>query len=437
MSSDSAEAQAQTSLRRHSAFAIGLTVAVVGGLGLWASLTEIAGAVVASGTVVVEGGTKRVQHQEGGIVAEILVENDELVEEGQLLLRLDGTSVEASLAVVEAQLDDMLARRSRLVAEGSNTVQMLQPSAPGWAPGPGFADLYAEQQRLKQSRALSLEGQQAGLEEQGEQLTQQIAGLGAQREALTAQLQVLEEEWRGLDELLGDGLTSVGRTNANKTQRAGIEGEIGRIDTDIAAARASIAEREIARAQLRDAFQAQVLEELQQVNVSIAELLQQKIAAEDRLRRLELRAPQPGMIHESKVQTVGGVVSAGETLMLIVPANPDIVVDARVSPMDVDKVAERQEVVLHLSSLDSRTTPELTASVRAISPATSVDPTTGASFYTVRIAVEDGQLARLPDGTRLVPGMPAEAFIETGNRTVLSYLMKPLLDQVMHTFRED
>lgn len=437
MSSDSAEAQAQTSLRRHSTFAIGLTVAVVGGLGLWASFTEIAGAVVASGTVVVEGGTKRVQHQEGGIVAEILVENDELVEEGQLLLRLDGTSVEASLAVVEAQLDDMLARRSRLVAEGSNIADMQQPSAPGWAPGPGFAAVYAEQQRLKQSRALSLEGQQAGLEEQGEQLTQQIAGLGAQREALTAQLQVLEEEWRGLDELLDDGLTNVGRTNANKTQRAGIAGEIGRIDTDIAAARASIAEREIARAQLRDAFQAQVLEELQQVNVSIAELLQQKIAAEDRLRRLELRAPQPGMIHESKVQTVGGVVSAGETLMLIVPANPDIVVDARVSPMDVDKVAERQEVVLHLSSLDSRTTPELTASVRAISPATSVDPTTGASFYTVRIAVEDGQLARLPDGTRLVPGMPAEAFIETGNRTVLSYLMKPLLDQVMHTFRED
>lgn len=437
MASDSAEAEARSSLRRHSAFAIGLTVAVAGGLGLWTSLTEVAGAVVASGTVVVEGGTKRVQHQEGGIVAEILVENDELVEEGQLLLRLDGTSVEASLAVVEAQLDDMLARRSRLAAEGSNTARMQQPSAPGWKSGPGFAAVYVEQQRLKQSRALSLEGQQAGLVEQGKQLTQQIAGLGAQRQALAAQLEVLEEEWRGLDELLDDGLTNVGRTNANRTQRAGIEGEIARIDTDIAAARASIVEREIAREQLRNAFQAQVLEELQQVNVSIAELLQQKIAAEDRLRRLELRAPQPGMIHESKVQTVGGVVSAGETLMLIVPANPDIVVDARVSPMDIDKVAERQQVVLHLSSFDSRTTPELRASVRAISPATSIDPATGASFYTVRIAVGDGQLARLPDGTRLVPGMPAEAFIETGNRTVLSYLMKPLLDQVMHTFRED
>ncbi|CAN7446973.1 HlyD family type I secretion periplasmic adaptor subunit [Devosia sp. LjRoot16] len=437
MSSDSAEAQASSSLKRHSAFAVGLTVAVVGGLGLWASLTEIAGAVVASGTVVVEGGAKRVQHQEGGIVAEILVENDELVEQGQLLLRLDGTSVEASLAVVEAQLDDMLARRSRLVAEGSNAAQMQHPSAPGWTPGQGFEAVYAEQGRLRQSRALSLEGQQAGLEEQGEQLMQQIAGLGAQRAALSTQLEVLEEEWRGLNELLDDGLTNVGRTNANKTQRAGIAGEIGRIDTDIAAARASIAEREIAHAQLRDAFQAQVLEELQQVNVSIAELLQQKIAAEDRLQRLELRAPQPGMIHESKVQTVGGVVSAGETLMLIVPANPDIVVDARVSPMDVDKVAERQEVVLHLSSLDARTTPELMASVRAISPATSVDPTTGASFYTVRISVGSEQLALLPAGTRLVPGMPADAFIETGNRTVLSYLMKPLLDQVMHTFRED
>lgn len=437
MSSDLAEAQARSSLTRHSAFAIGLTIAVVGGLGVWASLTEIAGAVVASGTVVVEGGAKRVQHQEGGIVAEILVQNDALVEQGQLLLRLDGASVEASLAVIEAQLDDLLARRSRLAAEGSRLAEMRRPSAPGWTPGADFDALFAEQQRLMQSRALSLKGQQAGLEEQGVQLTQQIAGLTAQRVALSTQLGVLEEEWRGLDELLDDGLTNVARTNANKTQRAGISGEIGRIDTDVAAARASIAEREIAGAQLGDAFLVQVLEELQQVNVGVAELLQQKIAAEDRLQRLELRAPQSGMIHKSKVQTVGGVVAPGETLMLVVPANPDIVVDARVSPMDVDKVAEKQQVVLHLSSLDVRTTPELSASVRAISPATSVDQTTGASFYTVRIAVDRQQLDRLPEGTRLVPGMPAEAFIETGNRTVLSYLMKPLLDQVMHTFRED
>lgn len=174
-----------------------------------------------------------------------------------------------------------------------------------------------------------------------------------------------------------------------------------------------------------------------QVNASVAELLQQKIAAEDRLKRLELRAPQPGMIHESKVQTVGGVIAAGETLMLIVPANPDILVDARVSPMDVDKISAGQGVILHLSSLDARVTPELLASVRAISPATSVDPTTGAAFYTVRLSVDSEQLARLAKGTRLVPGMPAESFIETGNRTVLAYLMKPLLDQVMHTFRED
>lgn len=412
-------------------------MALVGGLGLWASLTEIAGAVVASGTVVVEGGAKHIQHQEGGIVAEILVQNDAIVEQGQLLLRLDGTSVEASLAVVQAQLDDMLARRSRLIAEGTSAPAMKEPSAPGWSAGPGFEAVYDEQQRLLASRAQSLSGQQAGLEEQGVQLTQQIAGLTAQRAALSTQLGILQEEWQGLDQLLDDGLTNVGRTNANRNQRAGIEGEIARIDTDIAAARASIAERQIASAQLLDALQAQVLEELQQVNVSVAELLQQKIAADDRLQRLELRAPQPGMVHELKVQTVGGVVAAGETLMLIVPDNPVVLVDAKVSPMDVDKVVEGQGVILHLSSLDARRTPELVASVRAISPATSVDPATGATYYTVRVSVDSEQLLRLPEGTRLVPGMPAEAFIETGNRTVLAYLMKPLLDQVMHTFRED
>lgn len=437
MPSDTVLARSQASLGRLAILGYGVTVALVGGLGVWAATTEVAGAIVATGSIVVEAGAQHVQHSEGGIVREILVENDQLVEAGQLLLRLDGTALEASLAVVRAQLDDALARRMRLVAEVEGQTSMKRPSdVPGWVPSVGFNELFSQQGRLLLSRSASLSGQKAQLQEQVTQIEEQIEGLVAQRGALSDQLTVLEDEWRDLSRLLEDGLTEAGRVNANKNQRAGMRGEIARIEADIAAARASTTERRMRSTQLDDEFRAGVLEELQQVNVSVAELLQQEIAAEDKLRRLEVRAPQAGAVHESKIRTVGGVVAAGDTLMLIVPGSSEILVDARVSPMDVDSVRSGQPVTLRLSSLDARLTPELTATVEGISPLTSVDPATGAPYYTVRVAVPPEELVDLAAGTRLVPGMPAEVFIETGDRTVLAYLAKPLIDQVMHTFRE-
>ena len=437
MPDETIEGRARASLARHGLAGLTIAAVLIGGLGFWSATTEIAGAVVASGTVVVEGGAQRIQHQEGGIVSQILVKNDDLVEQGQLLLRLDGTSVEASLAVIQAQLDDGLSRRSRLAAEADGSQDTTRPEVPGWSPGPQFGAMLAEQQKLLAARSASLSGQKAQLDEQTAQVRQQILGLAAQRLAYAKQLAILTEEWEGLEELMGDGLTELSRVNQNKNQRAGLEGEIARIDTDVAAARASIAERTLQASQLVDEFKSKALEELQQVNVSIAELLQQKIAAEDRLKRLEVRSPHAGVVHESKTQTIGGVVAGGETLMLIVPESAEVLVDARVSPMDIDKVHAGQEVVLRLSSLDSRLTPELFASVRGVSPATLADPVTGATYYNVRIAVDREQLSRLPARTHLVPGMPSEVFIETGDRTVLAYLMKPLVDQVMHTFRED
>jgi HlyD family secretion protein len=434
---DSIKDRARSSLNRHGLLGLGIAFVLFAGLGAWSATTEIAGAVVAQGIVVTERGAQRVQHPEGGIVAEILVENGDVVTAGQLLLRLDDTAVRASLAVVEAQLDDALARRARLLAESDGSGEMTTPSAPGWKPGTDFAPLFEQQQRLMRSRAASLAGQQGQLEEQTQQVRQQIAGLTAQRAALARQLAVLEEEWEGLSALLAEGLTDAARANANKNQRAAIEGEIARIDADVAAARASIAERGVVASQLIDDFQARVLEDLQQVNVTIAELLQQKIAAEDRLARLEVRAPQAGVVHESKIQTVGGVVADSETLMLIVPESGEVLVDARISPLDVDKIYNGQAVALRFLGLDARMIPDIAATVRSISPATSVDAGTGASYYNVRVAVPEDQLALLPGETRLVPGMPSEVFIETGNRTVLSYLMKPLTDHLAHTFRED
>lgn len=430
-------ASARRSLGRLGLVGFVIAIVLIGGLGTWAATTEVAGAVVAGGSIVVEGGTQRVQHPEGGVVREIFVRNDDPVEIGQVLVRLDGTTIEATLAVIDAQLDDAYARQTRLVAEADGQTVVAYPSVVGWRPGQGFDAVFKRQVTLFQSRAASIAGQQGQLEEQNVQANQQIVGLEAQRSSLREQLTILQEEWVSIDELLDSGLTNIERANNNKSRRSSAEGEIARIGADIAAVNATIAERSLQATQLLDEFRAKVLEELQQVNVSIAELQQQRIAAADRLIRLEIRAPQAGVVHESKVQTVGGVVAAGDTIMLIVPHSRDVLVDTHVSPIDIDKVFQGQPVVLRLSSFDSRTTPELAAAVRDIAPTTSTDPATGATYYTVRVAAGADEVARLPANTALVPGMPAEVFIQTGDRTVMAYLMKPLMDQIAHTFRQD
>lgn len=180
-----------------------------------------------------------------------------------------------------------------------------------------------------------------------------------------------------------------------------------------------------------------MLEELRTVGLQIAELLQQKIAAEDRLARLEIRAPQAGVIHESVVRTVGGVVAAGETLMLVVPQASRLAVEARVVPIDIDKLSVGQVVAVKLTGFDARTTPELTAEIKSISPDLSHDQGSGAPFYLVRVSLSDDELAKLAVGQKLVPGMPAETFMRTGDRTVFSYLVEPLAAQLRRAFRED
>ncbi|MDB5541127.1 MAG: hypothetical protein JWQ89_2854 [Devosia sp.] len=437
MASETLETSAAASLGRHGLVGFAVVLAVAGGLGLWAATTQIAGAVVAPGIVVVEDGSKRIQHQEGGIVSEILVRNGDAVREGQLLLRLDGTAVSASRDVVRAQLDNAFAARARLLAEASGATAMERPSASGWSPGPDFDKAFDTQSRLLQARRTSLLGQKSRLAEQTAQLEEQVAGLQAQQAALTDELAILSGEWRGLEQLLAGGLTDSARVNANRRQRTTIEGSIAKLATDIAGVRAAIAERALASAQVEDDFRSGVLEDLQALEVNIAELLQQKITADDRLRRLEVRAPRSGIIHQSIVQTIGGVVAPGEALMLVVPANDQLLVDVHVNPADVDDISTGQDVLVRFTGLDAPTTPELHGSVWSVSPATARDPLTGAVYYEVRIAVPEAERRRLGGATRLMPGMPAEAFLETDTRTVLAYLAKPLMDQVLHSFRED
>lgn len=424
------------SLKRHALAGYIIALILFGGFGLWASLTEVDGAVAANGLVVVEGGARKVQHQEGGIVRRILVKNGDSVAAGQVLIELDGTSVEASLAIVEAQLSDELAHRARLVAESQGALNVSVPTVPNWSPDSRFEQALADQQALLDARRTAIAQQASRLSEQKRQLAAQLDGIGRQRLATIEQLDIVEREGGDLDQLQEAQLTNAVRVNSNKTDRARLNGEVGRLITEAAAIEAAMTEKDKEIAQLDIEARAKALDELQDVSLKISELLQQRVAAEDRLARLEVRAPVAGIVHESKVQTIGGVIAPAEALMSIVPPNADLLVDLHVSPVDIDKIDPGQSVEMRFLSFDSRTVEDVPGHVTILSPTTSVDPVTNAGFYTVRVDVDD---ARVPAAERakLVPGMPAEAFVNTGARTVMTYLMKPLMDQILHTFRED
>ncbi len=426
------------SLRRQAIAGLGAIALFIGLLGGWAGTTEIAGAVVAQGTVVPLEGSKRVQHPEGGVVSAILVKDGDAVAAGQLLLRLDSTTVSANLAVIVSQLSAAFALEARLTAESIGNDELTLPrSLDAWPDRATLAGLLAAQERLRQSRAEAQAGLAAQLQEQIGQLGEQISGLQAQEAAVRQQREILAGEVADAQILFRDGLMEASRLNASRRELARLEGEAGNLSAEIASARTAIAGSRAKIAENTATFRAGVLEDLRDVGLQIAELLQQKIAAEDRLAKLEIRAPQAGIVHESIVRTVGGVVAAGETLMQVVPHTDRLALEARVSPLDVDKLSVGQAASVRLTGLDARTTPELVAAVDSISPDLSRDPATGVAYFSIRMKLSETELARLPHGQHVTAGMPAEAFLRTADRTVLSYLLGPLAAQLSHAFRED
>lgn len=426
------------SLGRHGLLGSVAMITLVGGLAFWAAMTPLSGAVVAGGSVVVDGGVRRVQHQEGGIVREILVRNDARVEAGQTLVVLDGTSVAANMAVIEAQLGEAYIRQARLLAEAADTAVMEWTSALDALPNMEHNRvLFAAEDRLRASRAAALSTQVAQLGEQIVQLENQVAGLRAQRDAVLAQTAILNEQLERLSALLSQGLVEASRVSDLRRQIAQLDGESARIMTEIARGNAATAERRLQVSQVQESYQSEVLGQLQETGQQIAELEQQRVAAQDRLDRLVIRAPIAGIVHQMQVATLGGVAAAGETLMQIVPQDDEIMVDVRINPLDIDKLAAEQTVTLRLSSFNSRSTPELVGLVDRISPDLTRDSASGTQFYVVRVRLPSDELDRLPETARLIPGMPVEAFFATGEKTVLSYLTKPVMDQLALAFRED
>ncbi|WP_339765779.1 HlyD family type I secretion periplasmic adaptor subunit [uncultured Hoeflea sp.] len=423
------------SIRKHLIFALALAVILVGGVGGWAANMEISGAVVASGTVVVESNSKQVQHREGGIVREITVRDGDVVKAGDLLIRLDDTVTRANFTVVLKQLDELYAQEARLLAERDNTELIVFSPKDGDVAGTPKTIIEDSQIRLMEARRNSLRGRKQQLGEQIRQLEQQIEGVEVQLGAKKTEISLVEEELGVLEKLLEDKLVGKTRVTTLRREKAQLEGDLGGLISQAAQAQEAISERKIQILQIEAEARAEVLELLQEVRSRIAQLEEQKIAAEDELSRVEIRAPRSGYVHQLAQHTLGGVVGPGETLMLIVPKEDLLVVEVRIQPANIDQLSPRQQATLRFPSFDQRTTPELKARLLTVSADLTTDEASGLSYYTARLTIPEAELAKL-NGKHLVPGMPVEAFLKTDDRTVLSYLVKPVSDQIAHALKE-
>ncbi|WP_321344655.1 HlyD family type I secretion periplasmic adaptor subunit [Breoghania sp.] len=416
---------------------IGFAVLFGGGFG-WMAIASLSGAVVADGTVIVRGKPKSIQHLDGGIVKSIAVENGDLVKAGDILVQLDETVLQANLEIYRNRLREAVARRSRLEAERDGLKEIVFDDALVRSYGLGpLAEVHQRgQQKLFEARRITRTGE---IEQQREKIARyanEIAGVKGLIASKREQLALIEDELTGLRALLSKGLTSKTRVVAQERARADLVGQISEHQADLARIDNSIRETEIAILQVERSFREQVLSELREATTAVDDLVQQIVATTKQLERVDIRAPIDGIVHEMNVHTIGGVVPAGGTLMQLISAGQGLEVEVAVDPRSIDQLHIGQQATIRFPAFNQRTTPELFGRVETISPSSVINEKTGSAFYRIDISISEEELARLGD-LRLLPGMPAECFIETQRRTMLSYLFKPLSDQFSRALRED
>lgn len=412
-------------------------VVLVGGFGTWAVTSNIAGAIIASGQIEVDQNRQAIQHPEGGVVAELAVDEGQQVEEGEILLRLDASDIASSYAVVRGQLNEVRARRARLEAErdGLSELQFgtdLQQTALN---DPELADILSGQLNLFAARRDTLDREIDQLTRRTEQIASQIDGMIAQRTALERQQGLVGEELVAQQDLLERGLAQAARVLTLQREEANLLGSLGEIDASAAQAEGRITEIELSILQLETQRREEAIAELREVRVQEEELAERARALARQLDQMDLRAPVAGIVYGMTVFGPRSVVRPADPVLFLVPQDRPLVISARVEAIHVDQVFVGQEVLLRFPAFDMQTTPDLYGLVTRVSADAFVDEATGASFYETQIVLDDGQIELLGDVT-LLPGMPVEAFIRTDDRTPIAYLLRPLTDYFNRAFRE-
>jgi HlyD family secretion protein len=428
---------ARHSIRLHLIFGLAVVIVLAGGFGGWASTVQISGALIAPGSVVVDSNVKKVQHPTGGVVGEVRVRDGDVVKAGDIVVRLDDTVTKASLAIVVKTLNGLYARAARLEAEQRGETKLsFPPQLTDRAGDPDVQNVMVSESKLFEVRVHGRAGQKAQLRERVLQLNEEIGGLTAQEAAKEKEIALIEKELVGVRSLYEQHLVQLTRLTTLERDAARLNGERAQYIASRAQAKGKITETELQIIQVDKDMVSEVSKDLRETNDKIGEFVERKVTAEDQLRRVDIRAPQDGMVLQNNVHTVGGVITAGDAMMMIVPQADDLSVEAKVDPKDIDKLQIGQKTLMRLSAFNQRTTPELNGLVTRVSADVTTDQRTGQSYYTIRVSLPPAEVARLGDNNKLIPGMPVEAFVQTGDRTMLSYLLKPLNDQLMRSFRE-
>ncbi len=423
-------------LRKSFFVGVGVIALFGGTLGLWAAASPLAGAVVASGQFVVDSNVKKVQHQQGGIVAELKVREGDRVKAGDLLVRLDETITRANQQILIKQLDELYARKARLEAERDTREDVaIPPELETRVKLPDVAKAFTDERRLFATRRNQRDGQKAQFGQRIEQLQDEINGINAQIESRDRQIDFLKTELEGLRDLFRRNLVPTARVMPLEREAANMTGQKGQLIASRAQSQGKISEIRLQLLQLDIEMQTEAVKELRDIQAKTAELSERLVAAEDQLRRMDIRAPIDGQVHQLNVHTVGGVITPAEPVMLVVPLTDQLQIEARVAPGDVDQLHIGQSAAVKVMAGNQRTTPELIGLVSRVSADVTRDQQTGATYYTVRITMPESEKAKLGDLT-IMPGMLADGFIRTAERTPFEYMVKPLKDQFSRAFRE-
>ncbi|MBF9195975.1 HlyD family type I secretion periplasmic adaptor subunit [Microvirga terrestris] len=422
---------------RQSAIAGVSLIALFGGtIGLWAATSTLSGAVVAGGQFVVDTSVKKIQHSTGGIVGELKVKEGDRVTQGDLLVRLDETVTRANMQVVSKQLDEYIGRQARLEAERDGTSEVQMPAEfAGRLNDPAVQKIMSSERTLFTARRASRDAQKDQLKKRITQSRDEIGGLKAQQQAKTREADLIVDELKGVRDLYQRNLVPITRLNALERDAASIEGQRGQLIAAVAQAESRIAETEFQIIQIDEQMRAEAMQELREIQGKVAEYTERKVAAEDQLKRIDIRAPSDGFVHQLNVHTIGGVISPAEPVMNIVPVNDKLELEAKVLPNEIDQVKLGQKSTVKVHAANARMIPDLHGTVSRISADVSRDQQTGTTFYTIRVELPQEEIKKL-ENLHLIAGMQAEVFVEVNQRTPFEYFFKPMQEQIARAFRE-
>jgi HlyD family type I secretion membrane fusion protein len=411
--------------------------AVFGGFGTWAAYAPLSSAAIAPGIVVVDSNRKSVQHLEGGVIREILVRDGDVVEHGQVLLRLDGASVRAAMAALRPMLQTNRAVRARLLAERDSLPEIEFPAdlADEAASDPLIEQILAGQRRIFMTRRNALTGEIELNANRWAQSRHRLDGLEHRKVSKGEELALLQDELHGLQGLFNKGYTTKKVLIATERSLRQLETETADIDSKTDEAKRLIERYELEGQQIGKNFVEQVENELYQVEQEAYELTQRMRAVQDQHARLDIRAPVSGVVVNMAAHTVGGVVAAGSRILDIVPNNDRLLVEAQVRPTDIDGVRPGLGADIRFPAFERLNMPHITGRVTMVSADRIVSDRSDSGHYLVRALVDDGQLAKV-GGLSLVPGMPAQVIINKGEGTLLGYLTAPLARLFWTAFRE-